>query len=190
MALVIAIREHPNEASAFYLGKKVYERLVQLGYDARLERCPIELTPLGFIKGYQFDHSYKKLMRWYLSLLEDGDVLLSFHNTRENTDRRNAPYFINEEYDNIWILEIPATYKNMGNPVILERAEELSRENSNVLPNFGYIIKVVDMKACREKGQLTEEFVDKLTDMIEKKFGLKSESFWQRFWERLVTAHA
>ena len=52
--VVIVVGEHPQEVSALYLGKKVYERLSSAGYDAHLERMPVELTLIGsIVKGLE-----------------------------------------------------------------------------------------------------------------------------------------
>lgn len=135
--IVIVIGEHPHEASAFYLGKKVYERLQSASYNVSLERMPVELTPVGsVVKGLEPVDEKTVRLDWLRELYGRygaGAFYFHFHNSRYDPTEDEKPEIETMELSRVgyppveefkvykgFAFELPAIWRQTRNKRFLE----------------------------------------------------------------------
>lgn len=135
--VVVVIGEHPQEATAFTLGKRFQQTLFRHGYSVFIERMPSEVTPIGsVVQGNEVDE-YRTRLTWLrrgvFAKYKSDAIFILFHNSVYVPDRDNIPhlesalicevtYPITEEFIPVkgFAVEIPALWKKTPNKKVLE----------------------------------------------------------------------
>lgn len=163
--LVLIVGEHPNEATALYLGRKAAEELERRGYDVSVERMPLELTFVGSVvkglppvdvAGHATHFSWLEKI-----LLKHGNeaFYLHFHNSSiyGNPSKLRDLLFLNPHFPTGGVgIEIPAIFKQTKNKRLLERAQDIEDA----------VATVADFKSSSEHG-LVEPILPHLVSSIE-----------------------
>ncbi len=188
--VVIVIGEHPQESTAFHLGKVVYERLRRNGYDVFLERMPVELTPAGsavkglepaderisrlsWLRGVYERHGteafYFPFHNWNSDALDGKDTVGAFELCRVDS----PPVEEFRQYRGV-ALEIPAVWKRTKNRRLMEHARAMAEHQAggNLKPGSarGYLeafhAQVVDFEFSSRYGFAGDSVAERLVAMI------------------------
>ena len=161
--IVLRRGTHRNEAVAFYLAPQVCQYLQQLGYSCVLETKPLLATAYGkMLKGREKRSNFRF----------KGDLYISFHDQPAGV---SGLYFRDHERTcngkrNV-VVEIPAIYREITNPTILERVEkwiDRNKQRRYLAEDRGYMRQVSDVKASIVAGLAGEDVVKEIAERILK----------------------
>ena len=158
--IVIRRGTHRDEAVAFYLARQVCRYIQELGYPCVLETKPLSATAWGeMLRGRKKRFDFK----------EKGIIYFSFHSTP-------LEFIENEVIADSGItcggmpsihVDMPAVYRKITNPHILERREQWANGDKQRLRYAdNYMREVADVKASIEAGLAGDDVVREIAKVI------------------------
>jgi len=146
--IVVKRGTHRDETVAFYLAPKVVQHIQEQGYPCVLETKPLSATTWG-----EMLHGAKKRF----DFKERGGIYFTFHNTPVERTLTTYPFYIESDVTCCgrphFYVEIPAVYRDITNPSVLERVEQWTNGSSQ-RPGYAdaYMRRVADVRASTERG--------------------------------------